>query len=506
MTIKQFLCFLLLSFCLNSCNNREKHHGILISNITIVSAQNEAVLKNQNVIIRNGKIEYIGQNKLLGKFPKDSIIDGTGKYLTPGFIDGHIHLFQIPGMNPNIAKRNPEIRDAFWEQMPKSYLYYGFTTLIELGPDYAVEKVSASPVHPDIYHCDNPLTLANGYGMTFDEGDERYEDHPNFLYDERQRNDIPKKYKPQNHTPKAVVKRVAKNGGSLIKVHYEDGFGGIFQWPTPTEKMIKEVVKEAKTYNLPVVLHANSLKGYQFGLKTNVDILAHGLWHWGNYDNSDTLPKEIIAVLDSLIAADKRFMPTMQVIYGEKEALKGNFTANDELKNTVPKLLFDWYHTPQAAWYLEELNELYDSNATLISVKFNIPIEEVGTNKLKIIEIYKTQIDATVQYLSKNNAKIIFGSDTPSSPSMTNPVGYNGYLEIHNLYNNGLSLKKLFEALTVNNAEAFNLKDIGTIEKNKKANLLILDKNPLETIESYNSIETVIVNGKVYDRSVFKAK
>ncbi|MCW5911019.1 MAG: amidohydrolase family protein [Cyclobacteriaceae bacterium] len=505
MTNKQFLCFLLLSFCLNSCNNKE-HQGILISNIIVVSGQNKNILKNQNVVIENGKIKYIGTGDLSRKFPKDSIIDGTGKYLTPGLIDGHVHLFQIPGMNPNIAKKNPQIRDAFWEQMPKSYLYYGFTTLIELGPNYAVEKVSASPVHPDIYHCDNPLTLANGYGMTFDEGEERYEDHPNFLYDERQKNDIPQKYTPLDHTPKAVVKRVAENEGSLIKVHYEDGFGGIFNWPTPTEKMIREVVKEAGTYNLPVVLHANSLKGYRFGLKTNVDILAHGLWHWGGYDNSQTMPAEIMAVLDSLIAAGKKFMPTIQVIYSERSALERDFLANDELKNTVPKLLLDWYHTPQAAWYFEELNQLYDGNAALISAKFSIPINEDETNKLQVITIYKKQIDATVQYLARNGAKILFGSDTPSSPSMTNPIGYNGHLEILNLYHNGLSLKKLFEALTLNNSEAFNLKDIGTIEINKKANLLILDKNPLETIEAYNSIETVILNGKVYERSVFKAK
>src|SRR5690606_875744 len=110
-----------------------------------------------------------------------------------------------------------------------------------------------------------------------------------------------------------------------VKVHYEDGFGGIFNWPTPTETMIKEVVEEAKKYSLPVALHANSLKSYQFGLKTKVDILAHGLWHWGTLDNSQTLPVQVTRVLDSLILAKTYFMPTMQVIYSEKKALEGNF-------------------------------------------------------------------------------------------------------------------------------------------------------------------------------------
>src|SRR5690606_34516534 len=83
--------------------------GMLIHNIVVVSSDQEKGLTNQNVVIQKGKITYIGTKLPPIAISKDSVIDGTGKYLAPGFIDGHVHLFQIPGMNPKIAKNNPEI-------------------------------------------------------------------------------------------------------------------------------------------------------------------------------------------------------------------------------------------------------------------------------------------------------------------------------------------------------------------------------------------------------------
>ena len=41
----------------------------------------------------------------------------------------------------------------------------------------------------------------------------------------------------------------------------------------------------------------------------------------------------------------------------------------------------------------------------------------------------------------------------------------------------------------------------GTIEEGKRADLILLDKNPLENIENITSIQTTIINGKVYGKN-----
>ncbi len=43
-------------------------------------------------------------------------------------------------------------------------------------------------------------------------------------------------------------------------------------------------------------------------------------------------------------------------------------------------------------------------------------------------------------------------------------------------------------------------KEIGSVEKGKRAHLLLLRANPLESVEAYNTIETVFLAGKAIPR------
>lgn len=493
----------LVAFYLASCSP-DKAEGFLIEHITVVSPESEQVKENCFVWIRRGRIVSISSDHPRMVFASDSIFDGAGKFLIPGLIDGHVHLSVIPGMNGRLANAYPALRDSFLTQLPKSYLYHGFTSLVELGDRPGADKVSKAPVHPDIYHCDFPLTQANGYGMTFDNGPERYDDHPNFLWDDKQEADIPRKFKKEDHSPKAIVGRVHQNGGQAVKVKYEDGFGGVFNWPNPTEQTVREIVRESHQKELPVILHANSIKAYEFGLATGVDIFAHGLWHWGERDNSATLPEHIKHVLDKVAAGKTAVMPTLRVTDGERDVLSRNFLEDTLLKFVIPSGLLQWYGTKEGGWYEPELDELYASSRELITRKFGPGRWE--DMRMRVIDAYISQHRRTVNYLAKQNALFLFGSDTPSSPSYTNPPGYNGYLEIQALASCGLTLQQLFESLTINNARAFRIdRECGTIEAGKKANLLILSDNPLVTADAYNRIEKVILNGTMHDRDLFKA-
>jgi len=112
----------------------------------------------------------------------------------------------------------------------------------------------------------------------------------------------------------------------------------------------------------------------------------------------------------------------------------------------------------------------------------------------------------TVAYLAERDARLLFGSDTPSSPTYGNPPGYNGYLEMKKLVDAGVSLRQLLAAATIANAEAFNLDDrYGTVEPGKIANLLLLQENPLESVEAWNSIQVVVLHGELIKRSSLSA-
>ena len=57
------------------------------------------------------------------------------------------------------------------------------------------------------------------------------------------------------------------------------------------------------------------------------------------------------------------------------------------------------------------------------------------------------------------------------------------------------------QAATLNPAKFFNkLESLGTIEKGKLADLVLLDANPLEDIRNTRHINAVVVNGRYFSK------
>jgi imidazolonepropionase-like amidohydrolase len=68
---------------------KPKQQNILFKNATVWTSEDQGVLKNTDVLVKNGKIERIGNNLSAGGA---TVIDATGKHLTAGVIDEHSHI------------------------------------------------------------------------------------------------------------------------------------------------------------------------------------------------------------------------------------------------------------------------------------------------------------------------------------------------------------------------------------------------------------------------------
>ncbi|WP_296386401.1 amidohydrolase family protein [Winogradskyella sp.] len=314
---------------------------------------------------------------------------------------------------------------------------------------------------------------------------------PNFIYQENEAYPIPEKYNKQNHSPQVVVERIAESGAIAVKTYYEPGFDSTKPaFPVPSIQLMKELKEETHKNNLVLVAHGNSLEAHQFLGTANVDIIAHGLWNWETYRLEDTneIPKEITRVLDVEIKNKIGYIPTLQVINGLRTLTDSEFLNNSELKNVLPQNLIDYYK--------ENTNNMY------ASVFGDAPKPIIINNFNRI----SNQGKINLKYMNDYNGLILFGTDTPSSPTFGNPPGYNGYLEMIEMKNAGIPLRKILASATIENAKAFQLDHLyGTVEKGKKANLLLLDKNPLEDISAYNSILKVIIGGKIINRGNLSA-
>ena len=111
-----------------------------------------------------------------------------------------------------------------------------------------------------------------------------------------------------------------------------------------------------------------------------------------------------------------------------------------------------------------------------------------------------------LRYLYELGQPMLLGSDTPSAPTYGNQPGYDTYKEMQLMAQAGIPLSAIFAAATINNARQFGLdKDYGTIEKGKIANLLLLDANPLASVEAWTRIDKVILRGEPIDRETLAA-
>ena len=74
-------------------------------------------------------------------------------------------------------------------------------------------------------------------------------------------------------------------------------------------------------------------------------------------------------------------------------------------------------------------------------------------------------------------------------------------LELGRSAETGIPLSRILRAATADNAAAFGMSDRGTIEVGKRADLLLLRKDPLKTIAAYDSIDTIFLNGDAIPRA-----
>ena len=473
-------------------SNEPVQRRIWITDVTIVSPENLAHLDRGSVLIENERIVRVERKEGAKPPAGATVVSGQGGYLIPGLIDSHVHLASVPGialeLNVNPDAAHAGMIAEYYKQLPRSYLYFGYTTLIDLAavkPE-VLGDLRRAPLHPDLYDCGPSLPLANGYPMSFAPPALRFELFPNFLYDPAQSSAIPAKYKPQDHTPAAVVAADKRVGAICVKTYFERGFGNQRNLPVITPAMAAAVRSAAAQNGLVMVMHANSFEAQQFAVDANVDVIAHGMWNWGALDRQPELPPEIKTLLDRIVQKGTGYQATIQVMEGLRACFDPEYLKAPAVSQVIPAALLAWFNSPEGKWFGRELDEDNTPDADMRQSFDRGPIRRVRQ---------------VVGYLAARNANFLFGTDTPSAPTYGNLPGLNGYLEMQQLHDAGLSLEQIFKAATLSNAREFKLdSQVGTIEPGKVANLVLLRKSPLESVDAYDSIVTVWVRGRPISR------
>jgi hypothetical protein len=381
-----------------------------IEHVTIVSPERVIPMRDAMVRVHDGRIVDIRRaGGAAAPSRRDAnVIDGSGLFLAPGLIDSHVHLGEIPGMRSDQEAQHTDIARAARDQIPRSYLLYGFTTLIDLiSTPQGIARWESYEIAPDAYFCGG-AALMDGYPMNYTPQSQRYQGWPYMLIEPGVR--APEGIDPALHTPQAVVSRMKSDGAICVKTFFERGFGGVRNLPVPKLETIREVVKAAHTIGMPVLMHANSDEAQRFGLDAGVDIMAHGLWNlYLEHSSTSEVTPGIKQILDEELARNVGLQPTMQVLHGLRDVVGASFLSDPRLTRVLPSNLIDWYRSPEGQWF-----------HAAVSQDMKIPADASPTELEHAAAGFASIIDRgkrATAYIVARRGHILFGTDTPSAPT-----------------------------------------------------------------------------------------
>jgi imidazolonepropionase-like amidohydrolase len=496
MSLMNFAAILLIAIAAAPCVASPQ----VITNVTLISPERTLPLLNAWVRIDEGMIKEAGDGvvDLAGL----EVIDGGGGYLIPGLIDSHVHLHHATGLKRRYAENYDALYSDFMSQQPRSFLYYGFTSVIELDAN-AAEKMrfESAPIHPRLFHCGQGVILSDGFMALELDGRPIEQVRPGYLIDNYTGAHIPNSADPKLHSPEAVVDNVLRQGGRCVKLFYEEALwwpGGAPEFRLPSVAIVRDVVSAAHAQNIPVVLHATTPNGHRFALESAVDILAHGMWEWPKQGFATPQPGPDNALLAEAVArSDIGLQPTFSTIYNTASLFNINILADPAWTDVVPDDYLTYLRSDaqqQRSDFLAMFGDQFAEDAS---------VDDVPSAMVAFTSRYEKLIGS----MAGDGANLLFGSDTAVGGfGWASPPGLAGYWEMHAWRRAGVPLKNLFESLTIGNARAFGLdQEIGTIEAGKRADLLILTSNPLEDVMAFDTIDRVILGGKIIMRKSLTA-
>lgn len=440
-----------------------------ITNITILDVENHKLIPNQTVTITNDLISNIQSSKK-AKIPNHAtIIDGTGKFLMPGLTDTHIHFFQSGGLYTrpdaiDLRKFKPyetEIQQSKDEMEQKLYRYLkqGITTVMDVGSNFHFlkqrENFRNNDSVPSIYITGPLLTT--------------YE---------------PPIYEPLGDDKPFILTKTIEDGingvkqqlpfkPDFIKIWYIAGADGL-DIETSARKnlpIVKAIIDEAHKHNLKVAVHATDRITAQLAVENGADFLVH-------FIDNEILKDDFIQLLKQKKTI---IIPTLIVPSGYQNTFSQTLNFNDyELAHANPYQLGS----------LLDLKHLSDT--TLVNIYKKGSLAQQDKNK-KTDAISR----ANIKLLADAGVLLATGTDAGNIGTM-HATSY--VPELKAMQESGMNTWQILTASTLIPAKIVDKEsEFGTVSIGKKANLVLLDANPIENIDNVTKINRVINNGIVFN-------
>jgi imidazolonepropionase-like amidohydrolase len=420
---------------------------LAIERVAVVDVVHGNLAPPRTVLIEHGRIAAIG-NPGAVKIPPGAVrVDGRGRFLIPGLVDMHVHLFN------NATHRPPN------DWMFALFVANGVTGVREMAATPRdMQQVARWREAVDGGALVAPHVLAAGVAV-------------NEASDVREQ-----------------VREAARSGADFIKV---------FSELSPSSW--RAVLDEARLRRIRVAGHVPAavaaVDAAQAGQLTAEHLMQV-------YEACSSIEGDVLAArqaLDGAAATAMRDAQEMQVLRAFDPAACTKTAKAIVLAGQAqtPTLTIDWFdparftgdYTADPRWHLLRADE---------QARWRRYLQAPATDR-KLADLRWDVSCRIVRTLHAAGANILAGTDAPM------PWIYPGYSlhdELERLVDCGLDPAQALRAATIGAAKLLGSDaDRGTIEPGKRADLVLLDADPLKDARNLRGIRAVVLAGRLLRRA-----
>jgi imidazolonepropionase-like amidohydrolase len=262
---------------------------------------------------------------------------------------------------------------------------------------------------------------------------------------------------------RAKVDEVIAAGADYIKLWVDGGFGTRAKL---TPEFCAAVLDQARKHGKLTFGHAYELSDAKMLVERGLNVLAHNI-------RDREVNAEIISLL---IQHNVTLIPTL---------------IRDEF-------LFAYGDAP--AWIDDPFFLKFVPLERLKVLKTKIRDEQAKHPQRALFKAGFEMNKTNLKRLSDAGVRIALGTDSGGAADRFFIQGYSEHREMELMVQSGLSPMQVIQSFSKGGSEALGIeKEFGTLARGKAADLLVLERNPLDNIANMRSIQTIYLGGKKFD-------
>jgi imidazolonepropionase-like amidohydrolase len=414
---------------------------LVLSKFTLIDGNGGTPVPNAALVVEDGRITFVGPASQLKPPAGAAVQDLSGKYVLPGLIDLHVHVAESDG-----AVQDPK-RTFTRENVEKDlrlYASYGVTSVLSMGSDQPLVYQIR-----DEQHRTRP-TMARfftaGRGFTVKEG-----------FPTNQGNIPGVPYEVTDPKQAAgFVDELATHHPDVVKIWVDDRFGDFKKTPI---NLSKAIIDEAHKHKLKVAAHVFYLDDAKQLAAADLNAFAHSV--------RDKV------VDDELIRLMKQH-GTWQIPTLTRDSTPFEFEHPEPFLNDP--------------FFMRAAPALWVANLKSPAFLKAMVADKHWSEYPKLLENSKKNLKKL------HDAGVRYGFGTDAGVPGRVPA-YLDHEELLLMRDAGLTPMQILVAATKSSAEFLGARDLGTIERGKWADLLVLDGDPIADLRNSRKIGAVYVAG-----------